>query len=62
MIHALTCVVKKLPDGWMESLTWDRGVDVNASISLARRINRTHIKKMAIDNFFKLSTAIYFSL
>ncbi|MCL6484276.1 MAG: hypothetical protein I4O49_08845 [Janthinobacterium lividum] len=52
MIHALTCVVKKLPDGSMESMTWDRGVDVNASISLARRIKRTHIKKMAIDNSF----------
>ncbi|MCC7705618.1 hypothetical protein IGS59_25585 [Janthinobacterium sp. GW460P] len=52
MIHALTCVVKKLPDGWVASLTWDRGADVNASISVARRIKRTHIKKMAIDNSF----------
>lgn len=52
VIHALTCVVKKLPVGWMESLNWDRGADVNARIALARRINRTHVKKMAIDNFF----------
>ncbi|WP_180278551.1 hypothetical protein [Janthinobacterium sp. 13] len=52
MIHALTCVGKKLPDDWLDSLTWDRGGDVNARISLARRINRTHIKKMAVDNSF----------
>ncbi|WP_193317274.1 hypothetical protein [Janthinobacterium sp. FT14W] len=52
MIDALTCVVKKLPDGWLESLTRDRGADVNARISMARRINCTHIKKMAIDNSF----------